>query len=325
MTAKVILKDFNRFRSLMAEPECKFNWQHIFTLPDYIQVWLDSFYSNGELYQGVVQKGRDFIGAAPLIIQGQSASFIGHSSVCDYLDFSIAPGCEALFYEALIEGLKERGVKSIELRCLRPESSVFSTFKETIQSRGGSFRREPDGISMEMDLPKSWDTYLEQLPSKQRHEIRRKIRRIERFSSLNFRVMEKTVAADYEINHFFKMFRLSRIEKNYFMDTQMESYFRRLIYRLGLAGVLKFYMLEIKGVIIAASLCFDYKDTIFLYNSCYDPTYAQLSPGTVCNVFSIKRSIGEGRKKYDFLKGAETYKRYLGGHGIPLSKAQITI
>ena len=89
--------------------------------------------------------------------------------------------------------------------------------------------------------------------------------------------------------------------------------------------MLKLYMLEVKGAIIAASLCFDYRDTVFLYNSCYDPAYARLSPGAVCNVFSIKKSIEQGRKKYDFLKGTEPYKRHLGGHGVQLSKARITI
>jgi CelD/BcsL family acetyltransferase involved in cellulose biosynthesis len=47
--------------------------------------------------------------------------------------------------------------------------------------------------------------------------------------------------------------------------------------------------------------------------------------GLLCKVLCIKESIQEGKKRFDFLKGAETYKYHLGGGEVPLYSCQITI
>ncbi|MEN8189452.1 MAG: GNAT family N-acetyltransferase [Thermodesulfobacteriota bacterium] len=277
------------------------------------------------MYLCVVKEGNQLIGTAPLVLDGKSGSFIGHSSVCDYLDFSIVIGKEQLFYQALFEDLEKRGVKVLDLRSLRPESTVLSVCKKVAEKRGGLFLQEPDGVSMEMDLPQNWDEYLALLSGKERHEIRRKLRRLEQSGPVNLRISGKTPATQSELNRFFTMFRQSRSDKNSFMDIRMESYFRLLIKTLGKIGILKIYFLEIQGNIAAASLCFDYQDTTFLYNSCYDLAYRHLSVGLLCNLFSIKDSIETGHRKYDFLKGDEPYKRRLGGREVHLSKARIKL
>ncbi|MEN8230883.1 MAG: GNAT family N-acetyltransferase [Bacteroidota bacterium] len=322
-SVSVIQKNFDSLGSLLSGQNSLFRWRHVFSLPEYMQVWRESFRPTGELYLGFIKEGDQLIGAAPLVIDGQDASFIGHGSVCDYLDFSIANGKEQLFYQALFDDLGKRGVKILNLRCLRPESTVLSVCKKVVENRGGLFHQEPDGVSMEMDLPKNWDEYLELLSGKERHEIRRKLRHFEQSGPVNIRTLGKTPITRSDMNRFFTMFRQSRSDKNDFMDIRMESYFRLLIKTLGKIGVLKIYLLEIKGKIAAASLCFDYQKTIFLYNSCYDPEYKQFSVGLLCNIFSIRNSIETGHRKYDFLKGDEPYKRRLGGREVRLSKARI--
>jgi CelD/BcsL family acetyltransferase involved in cellulose biosynthesis len=47
--------------------------------------------------------------------------------------------------------------------------------------------------------------------------------------------------------------------------------------------------------------------------------------GLMCKILSIKDAIETGRKKYDFLKGAETYKYRLGGIEVPLSYCKINL
>ena len=43
---------------------------------------------------------------------------------------------------------------------------------------------------------------------------------------------------------------------------------------LAKVGALKLFFLELDGIKLAASLCFDYKDSYFLYNSGYDLRFA---------------------------------------------------
>ena len=70
---------------------------------------------------------------------------------------------------------------------------------------------------------------------------------------------------------------------------------------------------------------FDYNDSVYLYNSGYDPRYSSLSVGLLSKVLLIKDSIQRGRKRFDFLKGSEPYKYHLSGKEVPLSSCQITI
>jgi CelD/BcsL family acetyltransferase involved in cellulose biosynthesis len=89
-------------------------------------------------------------------------------------------------------------------------------------------------------------------------------------------------------------------------------------------GFLRLFMLTLNEAPAAAALCFDYRDTMYLYNSGYDPQYGSLSAGLLCKILSIRHSIEIGRKKYDFLKGAEPYKYHLGGKEVHLRRCRIS-
>jgi CelD/BcsL family acetyltransferase involved in cellulose biosynthesis len=105
----------------------------------------------------------------------------------------------------------------------------------------------------------------------------------------------------------------------------MASFFRALAMAMVDAKILKLYMLELNGAPVATAFCFDFNGTLHLYNSGFDPRYRELSVGLLCNVLSLKNGIERGRKKYDFLKGAETYKYRLGGGEVPLVSCRIDL
>jgi CelD/BcsL family acetyltransferase involved in cellulose biosynthesis len=91
------------------------------------------------------------------------------------------------------------------------------------------------------------------------------------------------------------------------------------------AGYLRLGILEMDSEPVAAVICFDYNESVYLYNSGYDIRYRDLSAGLITKVFSLKESIERGRKRYDFLKGAEDYKYRLGGAEIPIYSCRIVI
>jgi len=90
------------------------------------------------------------------------------------------------------------------------------------------------------------------------------------------------------------------------------------------AGLLRLGLLELNAFPVAAVLCFDYNNTVFLYNNGYDPQYSFLSVGLLSKVLCIKDSVERGRSTFDFLKGAEEYKHRLGGKEITLYACQIS-
>lgn len=70
---------------------------------------------------------------------------------------------------------------------------------------------------------------------------------------------------------------------------------------------------------------FDYRNNVYLYNSAYDPDYKSLSVGIISKARCIQDSIEKGKRIFDFLKGPEQYKYYLGGKEIPLYNYRISL
>jgi CelD/BcsL family acetyltransferase involved in cellulose biosynthesis len=163
------------------------------------------------------------------------------------------------------------------------------------------------------------------LDTKQRHEVRRKLRRLSEEGTIEYRFVNEGAAVPATMNTFFKMFVESRQDKANFMTEKMESFFRLLADTMAKAGMLRLGVLELDGQPLAEIMCFDYHGCIYLYNSGYDPRYTALSAGLLSKVLAIKDSIEKGKRRFDFLKGAETYKYHLGGREVPLFRCQITI
>jgi CelD/BcsL family acetyltransferase involved in cellulose biosynthesis len=300
-------------------------WGSIFVLPAWLKVWWETFGGESELYLRTLWQGEETIGFAPLRIDEETASFIGSADVCDYLDFVITPEREGDFFKVLLDDLREKGIKKLDLRPLRPDSTVLAQLVSIAQNRGYEVTCRPEDVSLELDLPATWNEYLAILKTKQRHEVRRKLRRLWEAGNVEHHCVEVSREVDDYLDIFFKLFELSKGEKASFMNPNMESFFRSLAKAMAEIGLLRLGLLQLDKVPAAMTIGFDYDGSHYLYNSAYDPQFSYFSVGLLCKVLCLKESIEKGRKKWNFLKGGEPYKYQLGGQEIPLYSCQITI
>jgi CelD/BcsL family acetyltransferase involved in cellulose biosynthesis len=255
----------------------------------------------------------------------ETAYFVGSADVCDYLDFVIAPGMERDFFDVLLDDLKAKGINYLDLMPLRPDSTVLTDLVGTAQNRGYQVLCQPEDVSLEVNLPSTWEEYLATLDKKQRHEVRRKLRRLWEVGNVEHHCLQLGQEVEDYMGTFLKLFSLSRDEKAHFMTSQMESFFRSLAKAMAEVGLLRFGVIELNAQPVAMTMGFDYDDSHYLYNSAYDPQFNYLSVGLLCKVLCLKESIEKGKKKWDFLKGDETYKYQLGGREVPLYRCHITI
>ncbi len=300
-------------------------WGSIFVLPAWLKVWWEVFGGDAELYLRMLRQGEKAIGFAPLLVNKETASLIGSADVCDYLDFVVVPGRESDFFQVLLDDLRENGIKSLDLRPLRPDSTVLSHLVNIARERGYEVFCRPDDVSLELDLPATWNDYLSILKNKQRHEVRRKLRRLWEAGSVEHRCAEVGHELEDHLDSFLKLFSVSRDEKASFMTPRMESFFRSLAKSMAEIGLLRLGILELDKVPAAMTMGFDYNGSHYLYNSAYDPRFNHLSVGLLCKVLCLKESIEKGVKKWSFLKGGEPYKYQLGAQEVPLYSCQITI
>ncbi len=326
MSYSVTQESFASLNSYWADSRYNLKWELVFVLPVWLEAWWQVFGSGGDPYLGVVRQGEEIIGVAPLIIRDKTASILGSAEVCDYLDFVVSPGRERAFFTVLLDDLVEKGVNHLDLRPLRPDSTVLTELVPLAQERKYDVRCHPEDVSLEMDLPSTWEEYLATLVPKQRHEVRRKLRRLEETGDVDYRCIQvsREVVGDL-MDTFLKLFLLSQEEKANFMTIQMESFFRTLAEAMAEIGLLRIGILELDTLPAAMIMGFDYHESMYLYNSAYDPNYSYLSVGLLSKVLCIRESIRRGMKKWDFLKGAEPYKYHIGGREIPIHSCQIVI
>lgn len=263
------------------------------------------------------------MGIVPLWTRDNAAFFVGSADVCDYLDFIVQSGEEENFFNILLDNLPKSGVTKLELSPLRPDSTVMTRLADMVQRRGLQANYHKENVSLDLDLPGTWEEYLRLLTSKQRHELQRKIRRLSEMGKVVFRTGTDADSGDLDI--FLKLFRDSPKDKAAFLTPQREAFFRSLYSIMAQAKLLRLHILELNARPIAATTSFDYKDTTYLYNSGYDPEFGWLSAGVISKALCIKDSIQRGKKRFDFLKGSELYKHQLGGHEFPLYRCSIRL
>lgn len=324
MSNTVTSESFTSIASYFNDPKLNLRWDLIFVLPEWLKVWWQSFSSGAEPYLVSVREDINILGIAPLQLNHRIASFIGSADVCDYLDFVTTPGTERIFFTILIDDLIQKGVEQLDLVSLRPDSTVLTSLVPLAREREYEVKCEKKDVSLEMDLTRTWEEYLTKLDTKQRHEVRRKLGKLEKSgANMIYHTLEDDEAIKNGMDSFLKLFSESRRDKAAFMTSRMESFFRSLAYAMSREKPLRFGVLELNNKTSAMVMYFDYNNSVWLYNSGYNPDYRDLSVGLISKVLCIQDNIRKGRKKFDFLKGAELYKYYLGGSEVPIYHCQI--
>ena len=292
-------------------------------LPAWMKTWWHEFGAGTELFLRAVRQNDTIIGIVPLMQNESTVSFVGSVNVCDYLDFIVAPGKENVFFTLLLDYLQQKDITTLDLKALRPDSITLTTLIPMCKERGYKITFEEEGVSLELDLPSTWEDYLSMLDKKQRHEVKRKLRRLFELDNVEYRYIDNIGETDKLIGNFLSLFPLSREDKANFMTPHMVRFFKSLATAMAEIEVLRFGLLELNSQLIAMIMGFDYNETTYLYNSAYDPQYSNLSAGVLSKVLCLKESIESGRKKWDFLKGGEQYKYHIGGQEISLRNCNI--
>jgi CelD/BcsL family acetyltransferase involved in cellulose biosynthesis len=180
-----------------------------------------------------------------------------------------------------------------------------------LAARGYSVTVDRLVTSPRLDLPGDFETYVQSLTKKERHELRRKIRRLETGRAVAFRFADQS-ERERTLDRFFELHRRSKGEKGGFMTPDNERFFRDIADALAAKGWLRLGVLDVDGEPGTVLFGWTYEGTMALYNAAYDPTLASLSVGIVSHAYAIRAAIAEGTRGYDLLRGDEPYKYDLG-------------
>ncbi|MSP13648.1 MAG: GNAT family N-acetyltransferase [Chloroflexi bacterium] len=259
---------------------------------------------------------------------GYELALVGCADVSDYLDLIVDRAQAADVYSGIASWLLSPAAPQwdrIDLCNLKAESLSCTLLPQIARTAGLSVAFEDLTICPVISLPDSFDAYLEGLDKKERHELRRKVRKAEREALISWQVVRRLEDDPTVMEIFFDLHARSSPEKRAFMTPQMRCFFEQVASTMSRTGWLELSYLKANDQPVATMLCFDYDNHILVYNSGYDPeAYPALAPGIVLLAYHISDAITRGRHLFDFMRGTEDYKFRLGGQPIPLHRLTLS-
>ncbi len=258
------------------------------------------------------------IGIAPLFCAehaGRSALLLlGSIEVSDYLDLIVRPADLPAFLEGLLPFLAEAlpGWQALDLYNLLDSSPSLAALQSAAAGLGWGFRREQLQHSPYIPLPGDWETYLAGIDKKQRHEIRRKMRRAEESSvPVDWSITRDPADLEADMESFLDLMSQDP-EKAAFLTPAMRAHMRATMRCAFEAGCLQLAFLNIDGKRAAGYLNFHYLDRLWIYNSGLDRSFSEYSPGWVLLGELLRWANQNGVREFDFMRGDEEYKYRFG-------------
>lgn len=170
-----------------------------------------------------------------------------------------------------------------------------------------------EDVCPRVDLADGYDAYLDGLPGKQRHELRRKARKLARDAGELAMVDVPAGDCVERLEDFFTMAVEDESDKGgFFRRDVMREFFRELAREFADEGVFRLHLLDVGGRPGAATVSLVHGGEWGLYNSAFDPALRTLAPGMVQVGELIETAATEGNTVFDLLRGDEPYKYRFG-------------
>ncbi len=282
-----------------------------------------------------VLRERDHGADCRVVPPDAKAIFFGASYHADYATILAAPADLAAVTEAVAESFThapdpEHGSQDwdvVDLRRLRAEDPALAALESALKAtdRTWDVSREQEDVCPVITAPSAdWDEYLATLDKKDRHEIRRKIRRASVIGDLSIEISAPT---EEQIEMFIDLHTRRFGEKGLFPTGPGGDRSRAFVRRLAElerdspdGGQLHIGVVHCGHRLVWAMLAFDDGETCFLYNAGMDPAASDVSPGITGTAMYFQDRLAAGRRRFDFLRGDEPYKYEWGAKDEPIER-----
>lgn len=277
------------------------------------------------------EKGK-LVGVAPLFSarqkDGTPALFnLGSIEVSDYLDLLVLPEFRDAFISGLLETLPTLPIPAwvnLNLYNLLDLSPTLPAMQTVSARMGWTMTVEKLQHCPYIPLPADWESYLAGIDKKQRHEIRRKMRRAEESEiPVRWYIVDDVANLDAEVESFLELMK-NDSDKVAFLKPVMQSFLHQVAHWAFDEKCLQLAFLEVGGQKAAAYLSFDYLNCIWVYNSGLNREFLSLSPGWVLLGHLLQWAIENGRSEFDFMRGDEDYKYRFGAADRFVMRAILT-
>jgi CelD/BcsL family acetyltransferase involved in cellulose biosynthesis len=315
---------------------------------EYLRTWWETRgggeWPDSELAVVTAHQDGRLAGVAPLFAArnrdgDQALLLLGSIEISDYLDLIVRPVDLPAFLPGLLDFLGHSGPAGLSVPAPEAESKPWQALdwqnlleasptlpllKAETEKRNWGFVQEQTYHAPSIPLKGDFEVYLSGIDKKQRHEIRRKMRRAEENGNdVRWYYVTDETTLDTAVDDFLVMM-AQEADKAKFLTEAMRRQMHTACRAAFENGWLQLAFLEVDGERAAAYLNFDYRDRIWVYNSGLDRRFLELSPGWVLLGHLLQWANENKRAEFDFMRGGEDYKYRFGGVDKIVVRAKVT-
>lgn len=283
---------------------------HPFYLPEWQFSWWKEF-GEGKLKIFTIRdENKNLIGIFPFELKENGClHLIGGKDLSDYLDIIIHDKFQDICLELFFKYLNNSDIpwKKIKFRGIPNDSPTLNLLKNIYGDKLNLIKEEVCPI---VQLPETWDTYLQKLEPRFKRNLLRKIRKVEINENIQFYESKENLEND--LNSFILLHSMSQPEKADFWNDKRKKFFFEMTSRMAKKNFLRLSFLKLDNYPIASTLSFIFNRKIYLYNSGYDTNTPEFSSGLVLLAYNINQAIDEKITHFDMLRGNESYKYDFG-------------
>jgi CelD/BcsL family acetyltransferase involved in cellulose biosynthesis len=297
----------------------------IFQTPEWLSAWWQAYGEKKSLQTLIFTNAQGkTVGIAPLYMEEirlgglalKSLRIVGAGSGdSDALDFIIAPGYERICAETFLTWLTEKSKCDLCALETLPQASLMAQHIAALMHDRGRQLYSETQPNFFIDLPATWQEYLDRLESSFRPLLTRYPKRLQ--SRYRVRMVRCEQEQDLSAN-LQTLFALHQMrwtgqgEPGAFSSAERRDFYFRMSRAFLERGWLEFWLLTLEDETVAAQFCFRYDNTVYLLQEGFHPKYAAEKIGYALRAHVLEEMIKTGATRYDFLGGADAYKTKYG-------------
>lgn len=322
------VREVNRYNEFLALQESwenvlnKSKEKNVFLSWEWLSTWWKHYGKRRKPLVLLIEDKDQIIAIAPLMcseystkltkIRIRQIEFIG-TGPSDYHDFILTKNqakCLRLFMEYLNDYTTKWD--SFELKEI-PESAEFIDFLRNTTINSFKLEERVSSTCPCIPLPDTCEAFSKKLNGNVRRNLGRCLRRLKEKHTVEFRNYLDMDSIEDAMKSFFDLHQKRWKQKG------VEGQFADHVYRefhLDVArcfaerGWLNLSFLVVDKKPVSSSYSFEYDQKLYYYLSGFDPEYSKYSVGSLQIMHTIDDCIQRGLETFDFLRGAESYKKH---------------
>jgi hypothetical protein len=213
----------------------------------------------------------------------------------------------------------------IEIEGHRDDSPEWEAFFQTLLDNG--WYRDTVAIegAWRMELPSSWNEYLNQLHYSRRRKAKKATKLLDQ-KNVQHHVTRDEEGVRFWWPEFVRLHQLRRTQvgdPGCFADPRFERFLKRAVLGFASFDQAWFSVVTFDERPLAILLMFDSGQTTSMYQSGIDTERLNLEPGHIVNAATIRHAINDGKRAFDFLRGDEPYKAGWLAQRVPLYRTYL--